>query len=390
MNKHPKIAVVIPDFKPWGVTPFFNGVTEHARARRWHLTACPVNPQGDDGFPADWSRLNSWRVDGVILLTNSREKLRLFQQLGAPLVYIGESLGDDGSVPSLMINHRKVARLAAEHLIDLGLKHLAFHGVKDRRYSAERQEEFELAAREAGLPVHSFCLPHMTRDALWDERYEPIKRWLAKLPLPAGIMAVSDYRALIVLSACHDLGLRVPEDVAVMGVDNDLMICEFSVPALTSVSLNPYRMGLEAARMLERRMQGAPAEDEPLLIDPAEVVSRASTDILHVKDPAVRSAIEYMRRHYASAFKMDTVASALGVSRRFLEKHFQEERHASPASFLLNLRLQKAKALLASPKRRPIEDIARSTGFGTGKNLRAAFRRAGQGSPNDFRPDAGD
>lgn len=386
LPKQPKIAVVLPDFKPWGITPFFNGVREHARTRKWLLTACPVNPQGDEVFPNNWSRLKSWRVDGVILLTNSAEKLKMFRSLRVPLVYIGESLEVGGGIPRLMVNHEQVARLAAEHLISLGLKNLAYHGIRDRWYSSQRLQAFKKVAREARLNATSFCLPHMTRDALWDERYEPIKRWLKTLPLPVGIMAVSDYRALIILSACHEMGLRVPEDVAVIGVDNDLMICEFSHPTLTSVCLNPYRLGLEAARLLDRMMQGEAPQNELLLIDPSEVVTRASTDVLHIKDPFVRRAIDYMQQHYTESFKIDAVADAIGVSRRFLENHFREERNTSPAEFLLNLRVQKARAVLAMPKRWSAEEVARMTGFSTGKNLRSAFQRVLNASPNDFRP----
>lgn len=386
MHKNPKIAVVLPDFKPWGITPFFNGVSEHARANKWLLTACPINPQGDDAFPRNWSRLRSWSVDGLILLTNSPEKLALFRQLEVPLVYISESLGGGAGVPGLMTDHRRVARLAAEHLLGLGLKNLAFHGIRNRSYSTERLREFKRAGKEAGIEVNSFCLPSTIRDALWNERYEPVKRWLGTLPLPVGIMAVSDYRGLIVLSACQELGLRVPDEVAVIGVDNDLMICEFSVPTLTSVCLNPYRMGLEAARLLEKLMRGAPPREEPLLVEPTGVVARGSTDILHVRDPIVRRAVLWMQKRYAASFTMDAVASELGVSRRFLEKHFREERDVSPADFLLQLRIGKAKLLLASPVRKSIEEIARLTGFVTGKNLRAAFRRVLDASPNDFRP----
>jgi LacI family transcriptional regulator len=387
-TRQPKIAVVLPDFKPWGITPFFNGVREHAISKKWLLTACPVNPQGQEGFPNNWSRLKSWRVDGVILLTNQPEVLKMFQKLRQPLVYIGESLEGGAHTPRLSVNHAEVARLAAEHLIGLGLKNLAYHGVRDRVYSNERMRHFMMIAKKAQLKATSFCLPNMTRDALWDERYEPVKRWLKSLPLPVGIMTVSDYRALILLSACKELGLRVPDDVAVIGVDNDLMICEFSVPPLTSVCLNPHRMGLEAARMLDRLMQGESPQKQTILIEPSQVVPRASTNILHVTDAFVKRAIEFMQQHHAESFNIDAVAQFVGVSRRFLEKRFRQERNISPAEFLLSLRIQKARAMLASGQYKSAELIARSTGFATGKNLRAAFRRVFNAAPNSFRPSA--
>ena len=164
------------------------------------------------------------------------------------------------------------------------------------------------------------------------------------------------------------------------------MICEFSEPTLTSVCLNPYRMGLEAARLLDQLMQGIPVQEEQLLVPPTGVVARGSTDILHVRDPFVRRAVLFMQENHAGAFTMDAVADGLGVSRRFLEKHFRDERNVSPAEFLQNLRITKAKFLLASPMHKSIEEIARLTGFVTGKNMRAAFRRVLDATPHDFRP----
>ena len=386
MTREPKIAVALPDSKPWGMTRFFNGVNEYARTHHWRLTSCPVNPESAEDFPLEWSRLKSWRVDGIILQANELRQLRHLRKLGIPMVNIGEDLGPDDAIPRVAQNNPMVGRLAAEHLIGLGLKNLAYHGVQGRWYSDERLRGFKQAVKESGLKLRSFCLPHTTRDALWNERYEPIKRWLKTLPLPAGVFAVYDYRALIVLSACRDIGLRVPEDVAVIGSDNDLMVCEFSTPTLSSVCINAYRMGYEASRLLDQLMQGKRPPHNPVLVDPSEVMARASTDVQHSDDPAVRQAILFMQGHAAESFKMDNVAEVAGVSRRSLEMRFRAERKTSPGEFLVRLRLQRARALLSARASLPAEEIARRCGFGTGKNLRAAFARVLQASPKDFRP----
>jgi LacI family transcriptional regulator len=386
MIRRPKIALALPDTKPWGMTRFFNGVNEYGSKHQWLLTSCPVNPESAEDFPLEWSRLRSWRVDGIILQANDRRQLRHLRKLQIPVVNIGEDLGPDDEIPRVGQNNPMVGRLAAEHLIGLGLKNLAYHGVQGRWYSDERLRGFRQATKELGLKVNSFCLPHTTRDALWNERYEPIKRWLKSLPLPAGVFAVYDYRALIVLSACRDIGLRVPEDVAVIGSDNDLMVCEFSVPTLTSVCINANRMGYEASRLLDQLMQGKPPPHNPVLVDPTEVMARASTDVQHSDDPAVREAILFMRGHVSESFKIDNVAEVVGLSRRSLEMRFRSEKKTSPGEFLVHLRLQKAKSLLSAQGSLPTEEIARRCGFGTGKNLRAAFARILQASPKDFRP----
>jgi LacI family transcriptional regulator len=389
MKKHQiKIALALPESKPWGITRFFNGANDYAAKHKWLLTACPVDPQSSDDFPLDWSRLKSWNIDGIIVHANNLKQLELFRKWRVPVVNIGEDLNFNCQIPRLALNNQRIGRLAAEHLIGLGLKNLVFHGVHGRWYSDERLRGFKQAAKDANLKAGSFLLPHMTRDALWNERYEPIKRWLKTLPLPIGIFAVHDFRASIVLSACREIGLRVPEDVAVIGSDNNLMVCEFTAPTLTSVCVNAYRMGYESARLLDKLMRGEPAPSEPVLIDPSEVMARASTDVLHADDVVVRRAIQYLQQNYAKSFTMDAVAEAAHVSRRLLEMRFRAERKTSPAMFLNNLRLQKAKALFAVRDCKPTEEIARISGFGTGKNLRAAFQRLQKSTPNKFRSES--
>ena len=140
-------------------------------------------------------------------------------------------------------------------------------------------------------------------------------------------------------------------------------------------------------RLLHQLMQGKTPQHDPVLIDPSEVAVRTSTDVLHIDDPAIKKAVNYMRSHFAESFKMDQVAEVAGVSRRLLEMRFRAERKTSPAEFLVHLRIQKAKGMLASRNRHPAEEIARVCGFGTGKNLRAAFQRILNASPNEFRTD---
>ena len=145
-------------------------------------------------------------------------------------------------------------------------------------------------------------------------------------------------------------------------------------------------MGYESAKLLDQFMRGETPPTEPVLVDPSEVIVRASTDVLHADDRVVKEAIQFLQRNYAKSFTMDQVAEAASVSRRSLEMRFRAERKTSPAMFLVNLRLQKAKTMLADRDGKPAEEIARACGFGTGKNLRAAFRRILDASPNNFRP----
>ena len=374
MRVHPRIALALPDSKPWGLTRFLNGVNDFAREQgNWITIACPIGTRNPNDFPLDLKGLKHWKGNGIILQSDDKKLLETLLTSRIPFVNIDSDLPFNPRIPRVTQNDRQIGRLAAKHLIERGLKHLAFHGVRGRWYCDERLAGFKQAAGESGIKISHFSLPHIHRDALWNERFQPLKTWLESLPLPVGVFASHDYRGLMILDACQDVGLRVPDDVAVISSDNDVSVCEYCAPTLSSVCINAYRMGYESAALLERLMHRAAPPKDPILIEPGEVAA------------IVKKAIDYMELHFKDSFKMDAVADVAAASRRLLEMHFREEMKASPAEYLAALRVKKAKAMLVSANRQSLEEVARSCGFGTGKNLRAAFRRILGISPADVK-----
>ena len=163
-----------------------------------------------------------------------------------------------------------------------------------------------------------------------DEQHQALEQWLRELQAPVGILASADLRASMVLEACQKLRLRVPEDVAVIGVDNDPLVCDFCDPPLTSISRNDYQVGYEAARLLDQLMDGASPPDKPMRISPAGVVPRRSTDTICVEDPYVSEAIRFMRDHVHEQFGVDEVLNQLPLSRRSLGISFSRLFRAQP------------------------------------------------------------
>ena len=386
MKARPRIALALPDSKPWGLTRFLNGVNDYAREQgNWITIACPIGARNPNDFPLDLKGLKHWRGNGIILQSDDKKLLDTLLTSRIPFVNIDSDLPFNPQIPRVTQNDRQIGRLAAKHLIERGLKNLAFHGVRGRWYCDERLAGFKQAAGESGIRISHFSLPHIHRDALWNERFQPLKTWLESLPLPVGVFASHDYRGLMILDACQDIGLRVPDDVAVISSDNDVSVCEYCAPTLSSVCINAYRMGYESGALLDRLMRRGAAPKDPILIEPGEVMARESTNLLHIADPIVKKAIDFMELHFKDSFKMDAVADVAAASRRLLEMHFREEMKASPAEYLAALRVKKAKAMLVAADRQSLEEVARSCGFGTGKNLRAAFRRILGISPADVK-----
>ena len=385
MSRRLKIALALPDFEPWGLASFLNGITDYARANDWVLTHCPADPESSRDCPLKWSSMANWQMDGLIIALTESSHLKKLRHLKVPTVNIAGDTLMESRVPAVAPHSRMIGRLAAEHLISLGIRNLAYHGVEGRFYSNLRWQGFKEMAKEAGLNAVKFCVAHTIRDALWNERHDQLRKWLSKLPRPVGLFAVHDYRALIAMSACRDIGLRVPEDVAIIGADNNLMVCNFSVPTLSSIAIDGYRLGQEAAKLLRLLLEGQSPPTHAILVNPNGVIQRKSSEVLHLADEISRKAVLFMQTNYAKQFKIGSISDALCISRRTLELRFRKAMKSSPADFLSKLRVQKAVALLKDESKWSLERIARECGFINGANLRAAFQRNLNATPHDYR-----
>jgi LacI family transcriptional regulator len=383
MNQPSRIALAVPDAVPWGMARFFSGVNDYAREHgRWILVPCPIVIDGSDDFPLDIRRFKNWKGDGIIIKSDDLKLLAGLKATGIPVVNIGTELSEDCTpTPRVSANHFEIGRHAARHLIERGFRNLAFHGVKGRWYSNERFRGFAQEAEAAGVSCTHFSRSRSNRDALWTEPFDLVNNWLRSLEVPTGIFAVNDYRSLILLDGCQRLGLKVPDEIAIIGVDNNLSICESCRPSITSICINGYQIGYRAAQLLDELMSGHTPPSRTIQVDPGVLVSRESTDILHVRDPFVKKAIDYMESNYGDFFKMNTLAESVGTSRRTLEMKFRAERGTSPASYLTSIRLKRAMAMLTAPGKLSLENVAKASGFRISKNLRAALRKAGIKNP---------
>jgi len=385
MNK--RVAVVYPSSISW-VTRCMDGVRQYAReAGGWHILSSPPAFRGVGGS-LSLKEMRGWKGDGIIALIDDRRELRTAAGIGIPVVNLGSGLPGSFGVPRVSVNHFKAGQMAADHLLARGLSHLSFFGWKDVWYSDQRSLGFAGRAAEAGVKCGTFLRNPNTEIAkYWTRRIAEPAEWLATLPRPCGVFAVHDYMAQLLMEACQEAQLRIPDDIALIGMDDDASICEHSVPTLTSVSRNSERVGREAAALLDRMMQGSSSLSADLLVDPDGVVARQSTDKLYCSDAVVQSALDYMRAHLASQFNIECIAEHAMVSKRTLEMRFRECLQSSPHDFLTKLRVQHAQALMQLPQRRTFEQIASESGFGTAPAFYAAFQRITGKTPWRYRKD---
>ncbi|HZZ20639.1 MAG TPA: substrate-binding domain-containing protein [Opitutaceae bacterium] len=381
-----KVAILCPTSIPW-ISLCIDGIRQFAREQGgWHLFSSPPSMRGTGESALTIRSMRGWKGDAVIMISDEPHELRYARGFGLPMVNLGGGAPKAHGVPRVMVNHFKAGRMAADHLLARGLRNLAFFGWQDLWYSEQRQLGFMQRTSEAGAECKVLLrASRHESNQNWAHRVASLTRWLVSLPRPCGIFAVHDYRAQFLIEACQEAGLRIPADIAVVGMDNNEAICEHVVPTLSSISRGSQRVGWEAASLLDKLMRGEKPPLDDYFLDPDGVVARGSTAMQYCEDPMVQAALDFMRDNLEKQFNVSAVADHTATSKRTLEMAFRQSLGTSPHRFLTKLRVQRAEAMLRLPQKRSIEDIASECGFGTAATFYAAFRRMSGQSPANFR-----
>ena len=357
------------------------GVYRYAKKARWQVSVAEYGRN----FESISAALRFWRPDGLIVEGGYTE-LTGFRQsdfAGYPTVFCDARASRMRRPYSGVVHDSSVtATLAAKELLSLGFSDYAFVGnLQPREWSDHRREVFArvVGAARKGLSVFQ---PGATED--FDAFRERLRRWLAALPRPCGLLAANDTTADIVLRLLKNMRVKVPDDVAVVGIDNDPLICENTTPTLTSVTPDFERSGYLAAEMLDARMRNGSVRDETRTFAAMHVIHRGSTRMLKRKDDAVRKALEFIREKASEGISPRDVVRHAGGSRRHVECRFREFAGRSIGEELLAVRLEAAKSLLSDPSV-SIGSIAERCGYSDGSLLRRAFRSATGMSLSEYR-----
>lgn len=342
------------------------------------------------GLEKAWPTLKQLNADGIIL--RDVDKLDEVMRLGIPAVVVGHRQKEVSGFINVVTDSAAIGRMAAEHLIHCAFKHFAFCGSADTAleqtpWSNQRWEAFSKRIVSAGFArppgyILSFQKPN------WPAERLKLARWIAKLPHPIGIMAANDDCGVQVMEACKLADLHVPDQVGVVGVDNDEVVCGLADPPMTSVAVNFERAGYDAARALEKAMRTGRAGTTNLSVPATHVVARRSTDVVSVDDPYVSRGMNYIRHHAKLPISVEDVVRDVGVSRRSLERRFQLEMGISILSEIRRARTDEiAKLLLESEL--PVSQIAASLGFEDAQHFARYFRSMKNMSPLAFRKSRG-
>ncbi|MEX0653460.1 MAG: DNA-binding transcriptional regulator [Phycisphaeraceae bacterium] len=358
------------------------GIAEYANLHDgWMLHMHPRS-----GF-APLPPIEQWTGQGVIAHVGTSTTRQRLQALSCPVVNVS-SLLPEMDLPSVVPDNARVGRLAVEHFRDRGFQHLAFCGYNGHAYSAQRGTAFREAAEAAGLTCHVMGkwtpLGRHPVERQWDIEQADFARWLARLPRPVGVLTANDMRGRQLIEACRALDIPVPEEVSVVGVDNDEVLCLTARPRMSSVALPFDRLGYEAAALLDRLMRDEAVSDRRVLIPPTEVVTRQSSENFAVEDLDVARALHFIREHAVEPIGVEDVLADVMISRRSLERRFAGLLGRSPQAEIRRVRLERAKQLLAGTELR-MPEVAVRSGFSNAERLSVVFRRETGVTPTDYR-----
>jgi LacI family transcriptional regulator len=372
------VALAVPQGFPF-LERSLHGIAAYARqAGSWTFTRRP------DAMNASIEWLKGWPGDGAFAFIVARADERIAQRLPFPVVNLASHLSDM-SVPSVVVDHAKLGEMGARHLIDRQFKRFGFFGAAGLWYSQMRSQSFCRTVEQAGGACEIFESMPAAAGTRWRNEQKRLDAWLASLRPPVGIMASNDLRAGIVLDACRRLHLHVPDDVAVIGVDNDPVFAEFDDPPLTSISRNDYEVGRQAAALLERLIRKEKPANRLIFIPPEKVVPRRSTDTMAVEDEVVAGVVRYINEHLHESFGVQELLSEHSLSRRSLEYHFQSALRCSPYEYISQARVARAKLLLQSQPGMKLAAISSACGFSTSRRFRLVFRRLVGMTPARYR-----
>jgi LacI family transcriptional regulator len=296
--------------------------------------------------------LRQWGATGIIGRLQTPELSKMAIQSGVPAIAM--DLSDEqlagglslSKMSELRPDSHKAGRMAAEHLLERGFRHFGYCGYSNRTWSERRRQGFCERLEEAGFSCHVYQPPRQKTPLAWQRERKTLTAWVDSLPKPIGIMTCNDVRGLQVLETCTLGKIPVPDEVAVVGADDDQLLCELSSPSLSSVALNLEQGGYQAAALLDKLMSSRNAKPQRIEVEPLWVVSRQSTDIVAVEDQEVAAALRFIRQNADKPIGVNDIVAKVALSRRALEIRFEHALGRSIRSEVQRVRLARTKQLL--------------------------------------------
>ncbi|KAB7731331.1 helix-turn-helix domain-containing protein [Rudanella paleaurantiibacter] len=377
-------VILLIDFAEDYSKSLLKGITKYSREHGpWIFCRMPLfhrETQGIDGI-LDWAR--DWEADGIIGQLYNDGCAEKLVEAGIPV--IAQDFKERFTeIPNITGAYRETGAMAADYFLKKGFRHFAFYGFKNIVWSRERAEGFEERVARAGHEVTYFEHNKVRSSELWYYKPSSLSEWLLSLPKPIALLACDDRLGQHITEACRHSGIRIPDEVAVLGVDNDETLCELSDPPLSSIALDAEKGGYDAARLLDRLIRKDIEQAYDIVVEPTQIITRQSTDIYATHDEYIALSLKYIHQNIDKNLQVDQVVKQVPLSRRSLEMRFQQVIGYPIYKYIQNLRIEKfSKKLLETDQ--AVFEIAMDLGLNDTKNIARQFKQIKGCTPLEYR-----
>ncbi|MBL0739644.1 AraC family transcriptional regulator [Chryseolinea lacunae] len=376
--------ILLSDFAEEYYKNLLRGITRYSKDHGpWTFCRMPQYYRETIGIDGILEWAHEWGADGIIGQFYNSEEVTEFTKANIPV--IAQDFKERfTNIPNITGAYHETGRLGADYFLKKGFKNFAFYGFNNIVWSRERAQGFEERVKEAGYDVHYYEHKELRTRDLWYYKPSELSRWLQSLPKPIALMTCDDNQGHHITEAAGHAGIRLPDEVAVLGVDNDEMLCNLSDPPLSSINLDAEKCGYEAARMMEKMITQKNFVARDIVVKPTHIITRHSTDIFASNDKYIVNALKYIHENLDKNLKVDQVLREVPLSRRSLEKRFIQTTGYPVYEYIYNQRIEKFTQKLLETDL-TIFEIALDLGLTDSKNIARQFKQIKGLTPVEYR-----
>ena len=377
--------VYFTDFSEQFPYRFLRGIYKYAREKKEHWTVCrmPSELKGQYSFEEFVAWVKEWRADVVIGQFTPDVDIQALPRNGI-IVMAQDYISPFQGIPNITADDHKMGEMAAERCVARGFRNFAFFGNNGMCWSDGRRDGFRDYLEQAGFGDNVHIYNRQRISNLWYYRQELLRDWLLSLPKPVGIFACDDNQAVILAEACHALEFRIPYDVAILGVDNDEILCNMSDPPITSIDVDIERGGYEAAAMATQRMHDSSYGGNDIVLQPLHIVTRESTNLITTKDILVHHALTFIDSNLQHKIQVADVLKHVPISRRLLEQRFLKATGKTIYQYISEQRIDYFARLLLETGE-PVSNLAARMDEPDPKSLSRRFKELKGCTPTAYR-----
>ena len=379
-----KRLIILSDFTESFAHKLLKGIIEYSKGREpWAVCRMPPSYKEKEGIQGVIEWALKWNADAIIGQFSQDDDISLFRKNGIIALAQDYEIRFD-SIPNITSEYFLTGSIAADFFLGRGFRNFAFFGYANSVWSHERGEGFRERIVNAGYGNSFHIWEKQSLKSIWHYDHEQISDWLRTLPLPLALFACDDTQANKILETCRIMKLSVPNDIAVLGVDNDEITCSLSYPSLSSIGLNIVKAGYDCAELIDRMKESPEYEFHDVVISPSSIITRQSTDVYSTDDPYTRTAISFIHDNIYRNINVEDVLAEVPISRRLLENRFRRVTNTSIYQYIKKMRIEKFAELLIESDE-PISAIANRLDYPEHKNMSRIFKSVKGCTPEEFR-----